>query len=273
MKRLLTAAVGVPLALAAIFLLPGWAFFLVCAAAMTGAAVEFARLARGAAPHAPWWALPLLVPPAAAMLAWGLTDGVAVDGYWALGFATATTVGLGVLVLLARTPVAEALVGLGGLAFGLSYFAAPTAALYRLQRHDPWILFLLLAIVWLGDTAAYYIGTRFGRHRLAPVVSPKKSWEGALAGLAVSIASVAAWSIWRLERLDLLLLAIGAATALASQLGDLVQSLLKRAAHVKDSGGLLPGHGGLWDRMDAMLFAAPVLLVLLELAGGRGVVR
>jgi phosphatidate cytidylyltransferase len=71
----------------------------------------------------------------------------------------------------------------------------------------------------------------------------------------------------------LLLLAIGAATALASQLGDLVQSLLKRAAHVKDSGGLLPGHGGLWDRMDAMLFAAPVLLVLLELAGGRGVVR
>jgi len=267
MKRLLTAAVGVPLALLAIFNLPGWAFFLVCAALMTGAAWEFARLARPAAPRAPWNALPVLVPVAAAGLAWGLTPGVAVDGFWALGFGAGTAIGLGSLVLLTRTPVPEAFAAVGGLGFGIPYFAVPVAALYRLQQHDPWVLFLLLAIVWLGDTAAFYFGTRFGRHRLAPVVSPKKSWEGAIAGLLVSIASVVVWSLWRLQTLDGMLLLIGSLTALASQLGDLVESLLKRAAGVKDSGALLPGHGGLWDRMDAMLFAAPVLLLLLRLSG------
>jgi len=267
MQRLLTAAVLVPLALAAIFRLPGWAFFLLCAALMTGAAIEFARLARPAAPSAPWWALPTLVPAAAAALAWGLAPGVAVDGFWALVFGAATAIGLGALVLLARTPVPEALAGLGALAFGVPYFAVPTAALYRLQQHDPWVLFLLLAIVWLGDAAAFYFGTRFGRHRLAPVVSPRKSWEGAIAGFATSLVAVVVWSDWRLGRIDLALVAIGGATAIAAQLGDLVESLLKRGAGVKDSGDLLPGHGGVWDRMDAMLFAAPVLLVLLWLAG------
>jgi len=270
MKRLLTAAVGVPLALAAIFRLPGWGFFLVCAVLMTGAAVEFARLARNAAPHAPWWALPVLVPLVAAAFARGLADGVVVDGFWALGLGAGAAIGLGALVLLARTPVVEAFAGLGGLAFGVPYFAVPVAALYRLQRHDPWVLFLLLAIVWLGDSAAFYVGVRFGHHRLAAVVSPQKSWEGAAAGFATSVASVVVWSLWRLDGIDAQLIAIGAVTALASQLGDLVESLLKRAAGVKDSGEILPGHGGLWDRMDSMLFAAPVMLLLLRLAGYEG---
>jgi phosphatidate cytidylyltransferase len=267
MKRLLTAAVLVPLALAAIFRLPGWAFFLLCAALMTGAAVEFARLARGFAPQAPWNALPLLVLPAAALVAWGLAPGVAVDGFWLIGAGAFVPIALGSLVLLARTPIAQALTGMGGLAFGVPYFAVPVAALYRLQQHDPWVLFLLLAIVWLGDTAAYYFGTRFGRHRLAPVVSPKKSWEGAVAGLATSLLAVVVWSVWRLGAIDSRLVVIGGLTAVASQLGDLVESLLKRGTGVKDSGDLLPGHGGLWDRMDAMLFAAPTLLLLLWLGG------
>jgi len=267
MKRLLTAAIGVPLALVAVFRLPGWAFFVVCAAAMTGAAWEFARLARSAAPGAPWGALPLLVPVAASGLAWGLAPGAAVDGFWVLAFGAATVIGLGAVVLLARTPIDEAFAGLGGLAFGVPYFAVPAAALYRIQALDPWLLFLLLAIVWLGDTAAFYVGTRWGRRRLAPVVSPKKSWEGAIAGFVVSLASVVVWSVWRLDRVDGALLAIGVGTTLASQLGDLVESLLKRGAGVKDSGDLLPGHGGLWDRLDAMLFAAPALLVLLWLTG------
>ena len=267
MKRLLTAAVGVPLVLAAIFRLPGWAFFLLCAAAMTGAAVELARLARPAAPGAPWWALPMAVPPVAAALAYALSAGARVDGFWTLALAAAVALLLGTLVLLARTPVGQAFVAVGGFAFGIPYFAAPAAALYRLQQHDPWVVFLLLAIVWLGDTAAYYVGSRFGRHRLAPVVSPKKSWEGAIAGFAVSVASVAVWTLWRTGRVDATWLAVGAVTALASQLGDLVESLLKRGAGVKDSGGLLPGHGGLWDRLDAMLFAAPALLLLMHLTG------
>jgi phosphatidate cytidylyltransferase len=267
MKRLLTAAIGVPLALAAVFRLPGWAFGAVCALLMTGAAYEFARLARGSLPGAPWMALPALVPVASAALGWGLTPGVAVDGFWAFAFGAATVVGLGTLVLLARTPVEQTFAAVGGLAFGVAYFAVPVAALYRIQLHDPWLLFLLLAIVWLGDTAAYYFGTRFGRHRLAPVVSPKKSWEGAIAGFVVSLASVAVWSRIHLGGFDLELLLVGALTAIASQLGDLVESMMKRGAHVKDSGHLLPGHGGLWDRMDAMLFAAPTMLVLLWLTG------
>jgi phosphatidate cytidylyltransferase len=269
-KRLLTAAVGVPLALAAIFRLPGWGFFLVAAVILTGAAWEFSRLAKAAAPRSPWWLLPLLVPIAAAVLARGLADGVAVDGFQALALGALAAIGVGSAVLVAGTPAAESLIAMGGLAFAIPYFAVPIAALYRLQQHDPWVLFLLLAIVWLGDTAAYYFGSAWGRHKLAPAVSPNKSWEGAAAGFAVSMLSVVAWGLWREGRVAADLLAIGALTALASQVGDLVESLLKRGAGVKDSGGLLPGHGGVLDRMDAMLFAAPVMLLLLYAFGREG---
>jgi len=270
MKRLLTAAVGVPLALAAIFRLPGWGFFLVAAILLTGAAWEFSRLARGAAPQAPWGVVPLLVPVAAAALAVGLAPNARVDGFHALALGTLAALVVGVTVLAARTPIDQAFVALGGISFSIPYFAVPIAALYRLQQRDPWVLFLLLAIVWLGDTAAYYVGTAWGRHRLAPVVSPKKSWEGAIAGFVVSLVATMIWGIWRLGDVPWTLIFIGALTALASQLGDLVESLVKRSAGVKDSGDLLPGHGGLFDRMDAMLFAAPVLLLLLRLFGWEG---
>lgn len=273
MKRLLTAAIGVPLALAAIFRLPGWAFFLVCATLMTDAAVEFARLARRAAPGAPWRAVAILVPPVSAAFALALTDGVDFDGFHLLAGGTLLAVGVGTLVLLARTPVAEALFAFGGISWATLWFAVPVAALYRLQQHDPWVLFLLLAIVWLGDTAAYYAGTAWGRHRLAPVVSPKKSWEGAIAGLAVSLGATFVWGWWQrgAAGLGIDLLVIGGLTAIAAQLGDLVESLVKRGVDVKDSGDLLPGHGGVLDRMDAMLFAAPVMLLLIRLFGWENV--
>lgn len=267
MKRLLTAAVLVPLALAAVFGLPGWAFLLVAAVPITGGAIEFARLARATAPSAPWMLLPLSVPLVAGALALSLAPGARVDGFHALLFGAAVAIALSVTVLLSGTPAAQSLAAVGGFAFGLPYFAVPIAALYGIQSHDPWLLFLLLAIVWLGDSAAYYVGSAIGRHKLAPNVSPNKSWEGAVAGLATSVGATAIWSWQRLGELDGALLAIGAATAVASQLGDLVESLLKRGFGVKDSGALLPGHGGFWDRMDAMLFAAPVLLLLVRLTG------
>jgi phosphatidate cytidylyltransferase len=129
------------------------------------------------------------------------------------------------------------------------------------------VLVLLLAIVWLGDTAAYAVGSRWGRRRLAPVLSPKKTWEGAAAGLAASLAGAAAWCGWRLGEPSAAVVAIGLVTAVAAQAGDLVESMLKRAAGVKDSGQLLPGHGGVLDRLDALLLAAPALLLGLWLIG------
>lgn len=261
MKRLLTAAVSVPLALAALFWLPPVGFFLICTFFVTWAALEFVRLVRPVAPGAPLGALVALVPPAA----WGLA--AAIDGGrdWPAGpvllaAAALLAIGCSSLVLFARTPVEQVLPALAVLCFGIPYFALPAASLYELARLDPWWIFLLFAIVWLGDSAAFYIGTAFGRHRLAPVVSPKKSWEGAVAGFVVSVAATAAWSLWRLDALRADLLLVGAATAVAAQVGDLVESLIKRGARVKDSGEVFPGHGGAFDRIDALLFAAPTLL-------------
>lgn len=261
MKRLLTAAVAVPLALAAMFLLPPLAFFGLMAVLINWGAVEFVRIARPLAPGGPLGALPLLVPAsAAALLAADRAFASHPPGTWLFGAALLLSVGLGSIVLWARTPVQEALIAIGILAFGTVYFSLPIAALTLVQAWDPWLLFLLCGIVWLGDTAAYYVGTHFGRHRLAPVVSPNKSWEGASAGFVIGVAFTAIWSQWHLGTISPGLLAVAAFTAVASQTGDLVESLIKRGAGVKDSGGVLPGHGGMFDRMDAMLFAAPVFL-------------
>jgi phosphatidate cytidylyltransferase len=127
----------------------------------------------------------------------------------------------------------------------------------------PWFA---LALSWVGDIAAYYVGKNFGRHKLAPRVSPGKSWEGAVASLAGSmvfgffylnylIPQVAPWQ-------SLLLAGVG---NVAGQLGDLAESALKRGAGVKDSGTMLPGHGGWLDRVDSTLFAVPVVYWLVML--------
>ncbi len=258
MKRLLTAAVGVPLALLAVFRLDSLWFFVVCAVVVGWAAVEFVAIARSWAPAAPMGALPLAALGLAALLALPhIPPEIAALTVIAVGVAL--TVGLGSLVLLAKTPIEQVPAALGALAFGTLYFALPLASVTHLQRQDPWLVFLLMAIVWLGDTAAFYVGSHWGRRRMAPVVSPNKTWEGALAGLAVGLAATLVWSLLRLGRFELAVLAAGAATAVAAQLGDLVESLFKRASGIKDSGNVLPGHGGLLDRSDALLFATPVL--------------
>ena len=111
------------------------------------------------------------------------------------------------------------------------------------------------------------MGSRFGRHKMAPVISPKKSWEGAAAGFAIALIAAAVWSVARHGALRPGILALAALTAVAAQIGDLVESMIKRGAGVKDSGRVLPGHGGVLDRMDALLFAAPVLLLGVWLLG------
>ncbi|HEX7181912.1 MAG TPA: phosphatidate cytidylyltransferase [Thermoanaerobaculia bacterium] len=271
MQRLLTAAVATPLALLALFYLPHLWWFILVAVIVELAVFEFLAIVRSRAPHAPLKPMLLLVPLAAvAMSASMIPGGFDPEAHLLLA-AAAMSVGAGSLVLLGRTPLEEAIPALGILAFGIPYFAVPIASMHHLQRADPWLVFLLFAIVWLGDTAAYYIGSRFGRHKMAPVISPKKSWEGAAAGFVTSLLAAAVWSLWRLERLDLRLLGLAAAVAVAAQVGDLIESMIKRSAGVKDSGNILPGHGGALDRIDALLFAAPVMLIGLWLLGIDGI--
>jgi len=267
MKRLLTAFVATPIALAAVFLLPGWWFFVFMTAVIDCAAFEYLAIVRPRAPQAPLRLLLVLAPLAAYAISFALSDGTEIPAMrlHVLAGALVISVGLGTLLLFSRTPLEETIPALGILGFGIPYFALPIAASHRLQQIDPWVVFLLLAIVWLGDTAAYYVGSRIGRHKLAPVISPKKSWEGAAASFVVAMIAAVVWSQVRLHRLDLGLLSAAGLTAAAAQIGDLVESMIKRGSGVKDSGSVLPGHGGVLDRMDALLFAAPVLLFALWL--------
>ncbi len=272
MQRLATAAVGVPLMLAALFLLPDRWFFVVIAVIVEGAVWEYVAIARKRAPHAPLNLLLIFVPLAAAGLYLAMEARRGLTDVELLAAVTALSVGLGTLLLFSRTPVEESIASLGIFGFGIPYLALPIAAIVTLQRIDPWLVFLLMAIVWLGDTAAYYAGSRLGRHKMAPIVSPKKSWEGAAAGFLTSLVAAAVWSVWRRGELHAGFLLMAAATAVGAQVGDLVESLIKRDAAVKDSGTFLPGHGGFLDRIDAMMFGAPVMLLgiwLLGLGSGR----
>ncbi len=257
LQRLATAALMVPLALAAVFALPPWAFFLAALGVLELVSLEYVAIARRWAPRAPLAVLPALVAAASLLLSQATLFGRPLAPAGLLALALVLTTGVGGIVLLRRTPIPESVPAIGLLCFGTLYLALPAAALAAVQAADPWLLFLLLAVVWLGDTAAFYVGHRWGKRRLAPVVSPKKTWEGAAACLATALLAAAIWSQAH-GQLDPTLVALAAATSLAAQVGDLVESLFKRAAGLKDSGSALPGHGGWLDRLDAMLFAAPV---------------
>jgi phosphatidate cytidylyltransferase len=139
-------------------------------------------------------------------------------------------------------------------------------AVVELQARSPWLVLAAMAIVWIADTAAFFAGRRFGRHKLAPHISPGKSWEGAAGGLAaVAIYALLLVPLASRVRADAapgalaiaLWIAFAVGVAALSIIGDLHESLLKRRAGVKDSGTLLPGHGGVLDRTDALLAAMP----------------
>jgi phosphatidate cytidylyltransferase len=168
-------------------------------------------------------------------------------------------------------------------AFAFVYIALPLAMLVQLRQQwaGAFLILYLLLVVWAGDIFAYFVGRVIGRHLMSPRISPKKTWEGAVASMIASLAvggllfyyatqlstRFLEWGliqrrdgIFSLERSALLpVLLLTAVLNVAAQLGDLVESLIKRGANVKDSGTILPGHGGMLDRIDALLFAAPVL--------------
>ena len=167
--------------------------------------------------------------------------------------------------------------------FAFTYIALPMGMLVQLRQQwaGAFYLLYLLLVVWAGDIFAYFVGKSMGRHLMAPRISPKKTWEGAAASLVASVG--VGWLLFHyslpissallraglIERRDglfgleqpatspIILLTI--ALNVAAQLGDLVESLIKRGAGIKDSGTILPGHGGMLDRVDALLFATPVL--------------
>jgi phosphatidate cytidylyltransferase len=172
-----------------------------------------------------------------------------------------------------RSPLNRALPDAAYSLFGVLYIglSLTTLPLLSAQENGPSLLTFLLFIVWAGDTTALYIGRNWGRRRLAPVISPGKSWEGSIASMVGSLAVTGLLLLLadKLQARDIAVLSypgsvlhwlvLAAILNIAAQLGDLVESAIKRGAGVKDSGSLLPGHGGVLDRIDALLLAAPVL--------------
>ncbi len=275
MKRILTAAVSVPVALAGIFWLSDKWFFLVLLVVATLGVSEYVRIvSRSNLGNSPRF-LFVLVPVAALLMTPGLMppmDPLAPQDVLLLT-ATVLVLGIGSIVVLSKTPVSRGLSAVGALAYGLLYFSVPVASLVRLRQiGGPLLLVLCFAIVWLGDTFAFYCGKRWGRSKLAPSVSPNKTREGAIAGLLAGLMAAAVWSWLVLDSVSGKVLLLALVVGAAAQMGDLVESLLKRGAGVKDSGTLFPGHGGVMDRLDALFFAAPAAWLAIWIMGGMGIV-
>ena len=169
--------------------------------------------------------------------------------------------GVGVLTLWTKRPLVEALPAAGISSSGLLFVALPLSYAIRLHglgRVGLWILLFALVITWIGDTAAYFVGRAIGKNHLAPKLSPKKTWEGAAASMVGAL--LIGWLASRWINVPLpYLLGLAAAGNVAGQMGDLLESAFKRSAGVKDSGSLLPGHGGILDRIDALILASPVV--------------
>ena len=180
--------------------------------------------------------------------------------------------GLMVLILWTRRPLVETLPAAGISSSALLLVAFPLSYAVRLHgwhEDGPKLLLFALVITWAGDSTAYFVGRAMGKHPLAPQVSPKKSWEGSVGGMVGSLIVGWAFSYW--IRIPVgHLLAMAAIGNVAGQMGDLLESAYKRSAGVKDSGGLLPGHGGILDRIDALILCIPVIWYYVVLVNPGG---
>lgn len=258
MKRALTALVLVPVAVYSVLFSPPQFFLAVVAAFAVLCFREYARITDAyAMPGYVAGLLILLAPLNQAALIIFLTALAAMcltmsSEDFAKGAARAGALVLGVAYVFGSWKTAV-----------LLSQDVNSPALWKISAGRHWLMFSLV-VNWIGDTGAYYVGRKFGKHKLAPRVSPGKSWEGAVASsvtgvifgmvyLPLAIPGVPVWVA------GLIALAANA----AGQVGDLAESALKRGAGVKDSGTLLPGHGGMLDRLDSSLFAMPVVYTLV----------
>ena len=260
--RVLAAVAGIFVLIVVLFLLPPRVAVWVYTAAVLYAAWEWSALARLQAPGA----------RAAYVLAIALLLALAgryalTPGAFRLLLAVAAVWWLLALLWLAFIPER---VSRSGAAIAGAWVLVPAwAALSGLQtgsERGPWLVFYVLCLVWAADSGAYFVGKRFGQRRLAPRVSPGKTWEGVAGGLlgALLVAAVGA----RLFGVPAAgFIALGGAVALVSVIGDLTESMFKRFAGLKDSGSLIPGHGGILDRIDSVTAAVPVFVLGLALLG------
>lgn len=252
LKRILTAAVLIPLVVALVLWAPGWLFALAVLPFVWLALWEYLELAGRTGPVPTRWTLYLL------------SLGLLLAAWLTPGQLLAVLVGA-VLVVLAvelfrRPALVELLPTASAGLFGLFYTAVPFALMIALRDsgQGPRIILYALLLIWIGDTAAYFAGRAVGRHKLAPTISPGKTVEGSVASLVATLGI----GFWLFPLLFPSLAVVHAillplSVNLLAQVGDLAESALKRGAGVKDSSAVLPGHGGMLDRIDSLLFALP----------------
>jgi len=264
MKRIVTAVVLIPLVLLLVLKGHFWLLTLAAAVVALAAAWEFMALAEAGGAKLP--RVPVLVGIA-------VLFGCAFRNADLMGPAICAVGLLLFLVCVFRSPPDRVLWDAASSLFCLVYvgFTLCTLPLIGAQEGGPSLLLLLLFVVWCGDIAALYVGKSIGRRKLSPRLSPNKTWEGTIASvvgsLAITLVLIELAKFLTGKGIDLLAypgsmwnwLLLALMLNVAAQLGDLAESALKRGAGVKDSGTLLPGHGGVLDRIDALLLAAPVL--------------
>jgi len=253
MKRLLTAAALIPFIAWVVLGANHWIFLAVLATVAVLCYREYDGIVAGYGFGAPG---PLGYGAGLLVLVWN-------GDPWLLFVAAAM---LALALAMRSERLSDALPRTAFLIAGTVYIFGTWRCALPLRAANPnWLMFALL-VSWTGDAGAYYVGRKFGRHKMAPRVSPNKSWEGAAASVAVSILLAGGYlvrfvpgvAVWQAVALTIV-------ANVAGQVGDLVESAIKRGAAVKDSGDLLPGHGGMLDRVDSSLFAVPVVYAWLRL--------
>jgi phosphatidate cytidylyltransferase len=255
--RVLSGAVLVAIAVAVVWFAPYWVFFACAFGLAVLAAEELFGLARASEVGVP-------ITASRFATAFVVVSGVYPD-FLQIGLLTAL-VAVGASSLGAWRGGPDALASVSVSLFPPLYIGLPMAALVAIRGiGGPPALFLLMLTVMVSDTAQYYTGRAFGRRPLAPAVSPKKTIEGAMGGFVFGSALFIVVGAWWIPSMPLVIrIVLGPAIVALGIAGDLFESMLKRSAGVKDSSALIPGHGGVLDRIDALLFAAPVYFIVLK---------
>jgi phosphatidate cytidylyltransferase len=254
MKRLLTAAVLIPIVTYVVLWANVWVFLVMLVTAAFLSYREYDGIAASFGFGSPG---PLGYAAGLALLLWK-------DDVWLL----MVMVSLLGLALAMRAGDLAHMMPRGALWIaGMVYIFGCWRCAIPLREANPHWLMYGLMLNWAGDSGAYFVGRHFGKHKMAPRVSPQKSWEGAAASVATSVLLAGTYIWWFAGLAPVPAIALTAVANAAGQLGDLAESAMKRSAGVKDSGALLPGHGGFLDRVDSTLFALPVILAYVRLTG------